>query len=150
LWLKVPETIKVKLSGNFDRGVFARDLILHYIGEVGEDGANYKSLEWKYSNDHVKKQFSMDSRACISNASMECGAKISIFPVDEITKKYLEENPRIDQNNNNTTNNSDIEGRIDVQAGNSAQYKEVEIQLDKIEPQVSGQTMLIRYIQLMS
>jgi 3-isopropylmalate/(R)-2-methylmalate dehydratase large subunit len=145
LWLKVPETIKIKLSGNFERGVFARDLILHYIGEVGEDGANYKSLEWKYSTDNVKKQLSMDSRACISNASMECGAKTSIFPVDEITKRYLEENPRIDQNNNNnnitnnTNNNNIIQGRIDIQAGDSAQYKdEVEIQLDKIEPRVSG------------
>src|SRR5919197_1266852 len=98
LWLRVPETVKVKLSGNFNRGVFARDLILHYIGEVGEDGANYKSLEWKFSNDNVKKQFSMDSRACICNASMECGAKISIFPVDEITRKYPDENPRINQN----------------------------------------------------
>src|ERR687887_728567 len=116
LWLRVPETIKIKLSGNFDKGVFARDLILHYIGEVGEDGASYKSLEWKFSNDHVKKQFSMDSRACISNASMECGAKISVFPVDEITRKYLDENPRISNNNTGT--------KIDIQAGDSAQYKD--------------------------
>jgi 3-isopropylmalate/(R)-2-methylmalate dehydratase large subunit len=137
LWLRVPETIKIMLSGNFNKGVFARDLILHYIGEVGEDGANYKSLEWKFSNDNVKKQFSMDSRACISNASMECGAKISVFPVDEITRKYLEENPRISEDNSNDTNNMRTE--IDIQAGNSAQYKdELEIQLDKIEPQVSG------------
>src|ERR671930_521376 len=136
LWLRVPETIKIKLSGNFDRGVFARDLILHYIGEVGEDGANYKSLEWKFSNDHLKKQFSMDSRACIANASMECGAKTSIFPIDEITRKYLEENPRINQNNN-TDNN--IEARINIQSGDSAKYKdEVEIECNKIEPQVSG------------
>ncbi|HEX5978027.1 MAG TPA: 3-isopropylmalate dehydratase large subunit [Nitrososphaeraceae archaeon] len=137
LWLRVPETIKIKLSGNFNEGVFARDLILHYIGEVGEDGANYKSLEWKFSNDHVKKQFSMDSRACISNASMECGAKISVFPVDEITRKYLEENPRINEDNGSSIKNMRTE--IDIQAGDSAQYKdELEIQLDKIEPQVSG------------
>ena len=136
LWLRIPETIKIKLSGNFHSGVFGRDLILHYIGEVGEDGANYKSLEWKFSNDHLKKQFSMDSRACIANASMECGAKTSIFPIDEITRKYLEENPRINQNNN-TYNN--IEARIDIQSGDSAKYKdEVEIECNKIEPQVSG------------
>ncbi|MFL6395334.1 MAG: 3-isopropylmalate dehydratase large subunit [Nitrososphaeraceae archaeon] len=137
LWLRVPETIKIKLSGNFDRGVFARDLILHYIGEVGEDGANYKSLEWKFSNDHVKKQFSMDSRACISNASMECGAKISVFPIDEITRKYLDQNARINEKNNNTDNNSGT--RIDIQPGDSAKYTdEFEIQCNKIEPQVSG------------
>jgi 3-isopropylmalate/(R)-2-methylmalate dehydratase large subunit len=134
LWLKVPETIRINLSGNFNRGVFARDLILHYIGEVGEDGANYKSLEWKFSNEHVKKQFSMDSRACISNASMECGAKISIFPVDEITRKYLDENPRINENNSTNTRME-----IDIQAGDSAKYKdEFEIQCNSIEPQVSG------------
>ncbi len=137
LWLRVPETIKIKLSGNYDRGVFARDLILHYIGEVGEDGANYKSLEWKFSNDHLKKQFSMDSRACISNASMECGAKISVFPIDEITRKYLDQNARINEKNNNTDNNSGT--RIDIQPGDSAKYTdEFEIQCNKIEPQVSG------------
>jgi 3-isopropylmalate/(R)-2-methylmalate dehydratase large subunit len=137
LWLRVPETIKIKLSGNFDRGVFARDLILHYIGEVGEDGANYKSLEWKFSKDHLKKQFSMDSRACISNASMECGAKISVFPIDEITRKYLDQNARINEKNNNTDNNSGT--RIDIQPGDSAKYTdEFEIQCNKIEPQVSG------------
>src|SRR5919199_1081165 len=131
LWLRVPETIKIKLSGNFNRGVFARDLILQYIGEVGEDGANYKSLEWKFSNDHLKKQFSMDSRACISNASMECGAKLSVFPIDEIIRKYLDENPRINKNHRGT--------KIDIQAGDSAQYKdEFEIQCNSIEPQVSG------------
>ena len=133
LWLRVPETIKIKLSGNLNRGVFARDLILNYIGEVGEDGANYKSLEWKFANDNVKKQFSMDSRACISNASMECGAKISIFPVDEITRKYVDDNPRANDDSNN------MRTEIDIQAGDSAQYKdELEIQLDKIVPQVSG------------
>jgi 3-isopropylmalate/(R)-2-methylmalate dehydratase large subunit len=130
LWLRVPETIKINLSGTFNKGVFARDLILDYIGKVGEDGANYKALEWKFSNDYVKRQFSMDSRACISNASMECGAKISVFPTDEITTKYLDENPRI---------NNNMEGKIEIQPGNSAKYKdEFEIECDKIEPQVSG------------
>ncbi|MDP9288494.1 MAG: 3-isopropylmalate dehydratase large subunit [Thermoproteota archaeon] len=130
LWLRVPETIKINLSGTFNKGVFARDLILDYIGKVGEDGANYKALEWKFSNDYVKRQFSMDSRACISNASMECGAKISVFPTDEITTKYLDENPRI---------NNNMGGKIEIQPGTSAKYKdEFEIECDKIEPQVSG------------
>jgi 3-isopropylmalate/(R)-2-methylmalate dehydratase large subunit len=130
LWLRVPETIKINLSGTFNKGVFARDLILDYIGKVGEDGANYKALEWKFSNDYVKRQFSMDSRACISNASMECGAKISVFPIDEITTKYLDENPRI---------NNNMGGKIEIQPGTSAKYKdEFEIECDKIEPQVSG------------
>jgi 3-isopropylmalate/(R)-2-methylmalate dehydratase large subunit len=69
LWLRVPESIKVNLSGSFKKGVFPRDLILDHIGKVGEDGANYKALEWKFSNQDVRRRFSMDSRACISSSS---------------------------------------------------------------------------------
>lgn len=128
LWLRVPETIKIKLSGLFNKGVFARDLILDYIGKVGEDGANYEALEWRFSEKDVRNQFNMDSRACISNASMECGAKISVFPTDEITAKYLDENPR----NNNPES-------IKIQPGGSANYKdELEIECNKIEPKVAG------------
>jgi 3-isopropylmalate/(R)-2-methylmalate dehydratase large subunit len=134
LWLQVPETIKINLSGTFNKGVFARDLILDHIGKVGEDGANYKALEWKFSNDYVKRQFSMDSRACISNASMECGAKISVFPMDEITIKYLDEYPRINNNKG-----GDEAGKIVVHPGSFAKYvDEYEIECNKIEPQVSG------------
>jgi 3-isopropylmalate/(R)-2-methylmalate dehydratase large subunit len=131
LWLRVPDSIKIKLSGSFNKGVSARDLILDHIGKVGEDGANYKAIEWKFSNEDVRRRFSMDSRACISNASMECGAKISVFPPDEIMRKYLNENPRI---NNNTG-----EAKIEIQPGTFAGYKdEFEIECDKIEPRVSG------------
>src|ERR687891_2296402 len=129
LWLKVPDTIKINLSGIFGKGVFARDLILDYIGKVGEDGANYKALEWKFTNEKVRKQFTMDSRACISNASMECGAKISVFPTDQVTSRYLEDNVRI---------NKHIES-IKIQSGSSAKYvDEFEIECNKIEPKVSG------------
>jgi 3-isopropylmalate/(R)-2-methylmalate dehydratase large subunit len=131
LWLRVPETIKIKLSGTFSKGVFARDLILDHIGKVGEDGANYKALEWKFSNDYVRRQLSMDSRACICNASMECGAKISVFPTDETTTKFLDEHPRI--------NNDSRGAKIEIQPGTSAKYHdEYEIECGKIEPQVSG------------
>src|SRR5215203_1551298 len=130
LWLQVPQTIKINLSGTFNKGVFARDLISDYIGKVGEDGANYKALEWKFSNDYVKQQFSMDSRACISNASMECGAKISVFPSDEITTKYLDENQTINNNRR---------GKIEIESGTYAKYEdEFEIECNNIEPQVSG------------
>ncbi len=129
MWLRVPETIKIKLSGNFSKGVSARDLILDYIGKVGEDGANYKALEWTYANDNTRKEFSIDSRACISNASMECGAKISVFPTDELTRTYLNEKPRIIK---------DVP-EIDIQPGNSAKYvEEIEIECGKIEPMVAG------------
>jgi 3-isopropylmalate/(R)-2-methylmalate dehydratase large subunit len=129
MWLRVSETIKIELSGNFSKGVSARDLILDYIGKVGEDGANYKALEWTYANDITRKEFSIDSRACISNASMECGAKISVFPTDELTRTYLNEKPRIIK---------DVP-EIDIQPGSSANYvEEIEIECDNIEPMVAG------------
>ena len=130
LWLRIPETIRIKLSGNFRKGVFARDLILDYIKNVGEDGANYIALEWLFSDSNLRKSFSIDSRACISNASMECGAKISVFPSDDLTRKYLEENPR-------SWNNEVLS--VDIQSGRSAKYiDEVEIECNRIDPMVSG------------
>lgn len=73
----------------------------------------------------------MDSRACISNASMECGVKISVFPSDEITKKYLDENK--------TINNNRRREKIEIQPGASAKYEdEFEIECKRIEPLVSG------------
>src|ERR687893_1592880 len=133
LWLCVPETIKVVLSGNLEKGVFARDLILDFIGKMGEDGANYRALEWFFSDDKVRKEFTMDSRACISNASMECGAKISVFPFDKITQEYLDQNPRV-KNNNNSNQQS-----IEIQPGQDAKYLDkMEIECNRIEPLIAG------------
>jgi 3-isopropylmalate/(R)-2-methylmalate dehydratase large subunit len=133
LWLRLPETIKVVLSGNLEKGVFARDLILDFIGKMGEDGANYRALEWFFSDDKVRKEFTMDSRACISNASMECGAKISVFPFDKITQEYLDQNPRV-KNNNNRNQQS-----IEIQPGQDAKYLDkMEIECNRIEPMIAG------------
>jgi len=86
LWVKVPESIKVNLTGQFKKGVFARDIVSHFIGTVGEDGGNYRSIEWKGP---AVKDLSIASRACISNNSMECGCKLSIFEVDASTQEYF-------------------------------------------------------------
>jgi 3-isopropylmalate/(R)-2-methylmalate dehydratase large subunit len=130
IWLRLPESIKIVLSGNFENGVFARDLILDFIGKMGEDGANYKSLEWSFKDDKIRKEFTMDSRACVSNASMECGAKISVFPVDKITEDYLNQNPRVPNSQN---------PMINIQPGQSAHYiDKIEIECNKIRPMVAG------------
>ena len=86
LWVRIPESIKINLTGQFKKGVYARDIITHFIGMVGEDGGNYKSLEWKGPG---VKNLSIASRACISNNSMECGCKLSIFEVDPVTQDYF-------------------------------------------------------------
>ena len=85
-WFKIPSAIKVELKGELQKYVSGKDVILHLIGEIGVDGALYKSLEFMGEG---LKSLSMDDRLCISNMAIEAGAKNGIFMVDEITKSYM-------------------------------------------------------------
>jgi 3-isopropylmalate/(R)-2-methylmalate dehydratase large subunit len=86
-WFKVPEAIKVELVGELPPYVTGKDVILTLIGQIGVDGALYRSLE--FTGPGVKS-LSMDDRLCICNMAIEAGAKNGIFPVDEVTEAYLE------------------------------------------------------------
>ena len=85
-WFKVPSAIKVTLTGKFAPYVSGKDVILHLIGQIGVDGALYKSLE--FAGDGVA-QLTMDDRFTIANMAIEAGAKNGIFPVDDLTREYL-------------------------------------------------------------
>ena len=85
-WFKVPETVKVTLTGKLNPYVSGKDVILHLIGLIGVDGARYMSLE--FGGDGVK-EISMDGRLTIANMAIEAGAKNGIFPVDDVTRAYL-------------------------------------------------------------
>lgn len=85
-WFKVPSAIKFNLSGKFNKNVGGKDLILHIIGMIGVDGALYKSME--FSGEGVKN-LTIDDRFTVANMAIEAGGKNGIFPVDEITLKYL-------------------------------------------------------------
>ena len=85
-WFKVPNAIKVVVTGDKAPYISGKDVILHIIGEIGVDGALYKSLE--FTGDGIKN-LSLDYRLCISNMAIECGAKNGIFPVDEVTLEYV-------------------------------------------------------------
>jgi len=88
IWLRVPEAIRVELTGKFNRHVSGKDLILHLIGKIGVDGARYQSLEFTGSGIAA---LSMDDRFTIANMAIEAGAKNGIFLVDETCLKYLKE-----------------------------------------------------------
>ena len=85
-WFKVPEAIKVVLTGKLSPYVTGKDVILHIIGMIGVDGALYKSLE--FTGDGVKN-LSMCDRLTICNMAIECGAKNGIFAVDDVTIEYI-------------------------------------------------------------
>ena len=87
LWLRVPETIKIVVNGELPTGVYAKDVILHIIGKLGADGADYKAVEF-YGETITR--MSVASRMVMSNLSMEMGAKAAIIPPDDKTLEYVQ------------------------------------------------------------
>ncbi|SFW16392.1 3-isopropylmalate dehydratase large subunit [Selenomonas ruminantium] len=87
-WFKVPQAIKVELTGKKPAGISGKDVILTLIGQIGVDGALYKSLE--FAGEGVKS-LTMTDRLTISNMAIEAGGKAGIFPYDEITAEYVKD-----------------------------------------------------------
>ena len=85
-WFKVPSAIRFVLKGQLRPNVSGKDVILSIIGQIGVDGALYKSME--FTGPGVAS-LTMDDRLCICNMAIEAGAKNGIFPVDEVTTEYL-------------------------------------------------------------
>lgn len=85
-WLKVPETFRVEVTGEFKAGVYSKDLILYLIGMLGADGATYKALE--FGGPAIDKM-SMESRFVLSNMAVEAGAKTGLIASDVKTRQYL-------------------------------------------------------------
>ncbi len=90
-WLKVPETIRVDVSGEFPKGVYPKDLILNLARRIGAEGATYKTLE--FHGETIRKM-SMSGRLTIANMAVEVGAKAGIFSADSVTRKYLKRQGR--------------------------------------------------------
>lgn len=90
-WMKIPETIRINVAGDFPKGVYSKDLILHIIGLIGADGATYMALE--FGGLAIEKMPHYE-RMVISNMAVEAGAKAGLFPSDGETLKYLESQGR--------------------------------------------------------
>ncbi len=86
-WFKVPSAIRVELQGKLPANCSGKDVILSLIGQIGVDGALYRSLE--FVGEGVAN-LTMDDRLCICNMAIEAGAKNGIFPVDDITLAYMQ------------------------------------------------------------
>lgn len=121
--VEVPATIKVVVTGKFPKHVYPKDLILHLIGLLSAEGANYKVIE--FHGDAIR-DMSTSGRLVICNMSVEAGATSGIVPPDAETKRYLKEE-------------AGVKDKLDIFGPDpDAVYeKTVEIDVSKLEPQIA-------------
>jgi homoaconitate hydratase family protein/3-isopropylmalate dehydratase small subunit len=87
-WFRVPESVKVTLTGSLNENVSAKDLALWIIGITGSDGANYMSVE--YHGEGIRT-LSISDRMVLANLASEMGAKNAVFPADDVLKNFYNE-----------------------------------------------------------
>lgn len=120
-WFKVPSAIKIVLNGKLGKWVSGKDVILDIIGKIGVDGALYQSME--FCGEGVSS-LNIDDRLTICNMAIEAGAKNGIFPVDDITREYLDARTQREY--------------TVYEADEDAEYTQtIEINLSELEPTVS-------------
>ncbi len=120
-WFKVPAAIRFELKNKLPANCSGKDVILTIIGMIGVDGALYRSME--FTGDGVAT-LTMDDRLCICNMAIEAGAKNGIFPVDDVTRAYM----------NGRTERTPVEYTADEDAVYEKVY---EIDLAAIKPTVA-------------
>lgn len=86
LWMKVPDTFKISLSGSLAPGVYSKDLMLYLIGTLGADGCGYKAVEFHGA---ATTGLSVSERMTMTNLAMEMGVKCAFVPPDAKTEEYL-------------------------------------------------------------
>ena len=120
-WFKVPAAVNFSLKGTLPPFVTGKDLILHIIGQIGVDGALYRSME--FSGEGVAA-LSMDDRFTVCNMAIEAGAKNGVFPVDEQTLAYMKDRFRRPV-------------KIYEADGDAVYEKTIEINLNALQPTVA-------------
>ncbi len=86
IWLRIPSTIRLIYHGELPPWTSAKDLILYTIGDIGVDGASYRSMEF---TGEVLSRLSMAGRLTMCNMAVEAGAKNAIVEPDGITLDYI-------------------------------------------------------------
>jgi homoaconitate hydratase family protein len=88
LWMRVPESIRIEVTGEIPPGLYPMDLMLKLIGDLTADGATYCSVE--FHGDYVER-LSVSERMTLCNLAMELGAKNGYVPPNEVTEAFLAE-----------------------------------------------------------
>jgi 3-isopropylmalate/(R)-2-methylmalate dehydratase large subunit len=92
IWLKVPESMRIEYRGRPGPWIVGKDLILHVIARISDDGARYMAME--HTGEAIA-ELSMDSRLTLTNMAIEAGAKAGIVPPDPRTLDYVRERQRV-------------------------------------------------------
>ncbi|GFN40298.1 MAG: 3-isopropylmalate dehydratase large subunit [Marine Group I thaumarchaeote] len=121
IWFKVPETLYFKLNGKLPEHVMAKDFILKIIGDIGVDGASYKTMQFGGSG---ISEMVMDERLTLTNMTTEAGAKSGIIEPDQKTRDYLA--------SRGATNYNEVKGDSDA-----AYSKIYEYEAEQLEPTVA-------------
>ena len=85
-WMRVPESFLVRLTGDFPKGVYSKDVMIYLIGLLTADGATYRALEFV---GEALLHMSMSERFTLSNMAVEAGAKAGLIGSDSVTREYL-------------------------------------------------------------
>ncbi|MBE0541371.1 MAG: 3-isopropylmalate dehydratase large subunit [Verrucomicrobia bacterium] len=121
--VEVPPTIKVVVKGRFRRFVGPKDLILHLIGRLTAQGANFKVLEF---HGETIRRMSTSGRLVLCNMAVEAGATAGIVPPDEETARYLREEAGV-------TDTHEFMGPD----ADAAYERVLELNVAKLEPQIA-------------
>jgi len=121
--VEVPGTIKVVVNGEFQHGVYAKDLILYLIGQVTAEGANFKVIEF---HGEVIRNLPTSGRLVLCNMAVEAGATAGVVPPDQETVRYLRDE-------------AGVADELDLFAADpDARYDRViEIDAARLEPQIA-------------
>ena len=119
LWLKVPDSVKVTLTGKLAPGVYAKDLMLYMIAGMGITGAQYQVLEFAGP---ALASLTLSERFTLANMSAEVGAKSAIFPADEGTAAFLQGRAKFD---------------FSAVTADETYVRKIEVDLRDIEPMVA-------------
>jgi 3-isopropylmalate/(R)-2-methylmalate dehydratase large subunit len=121
LWFKVPESMKFVFTGKLGTAVMGKDMILYLIGQIGVDGAIYRSMEFTGDSIHA---LSIDGRLSLCNMAIEAGGKNGIIEADDKTIQYVKERTSQDY-------------KIFKSDKDSNYFKIIEFDATDIEPQVA-------------
>lgn len=129
LWMRVPPTIRMELTGTLAPGVASKDIVLDIIGKIGDDGARYQAVEFGGS---AIDTMPMYQRFTLTNMTTEMGAKAGMIAPDDAVIDYLKTSPLA------SGRGEEIMTHADLRADADATYaRTVEIDCDKLEPVVA-------------